>query len=318
MEEPRRRSAASLVRIGLAVFVVVWLFGPDELRTAVPVWLPFLVALGLELQFFLTARRGEPGRTQADRRPQEIDRQLYGYPEVPEDEDEDDEEEDYADGEVYAEDDEDHAEDDELQWEPEAPRQTWPLRGLLVGVGVIAALAGLAWFVESRSGWSGLGSDTRAAAEERFSDEAARIAGRPVEIRCDESGERVGFVQHTDGVAEVGGRLAYLTPERCHALYRLAFDDATSGGTGRAIAVLAHEAWHLRGVRDESTTSCYAFQSGVELGERLGLSEDEARRLMRRELAQNAGPGTSFEYRVEPECRAGGELDLSPETDAFP
>ncbi len=302
LAEPRTqrlRSAASLVRVGLAVFVAVWLFGPDALRAAVPVWLPFLVALGLELQFFLTARRAPPGLTRPDRRPQEIDRELYGYPDEPEDEDE-------------------VAEDDELDWEPADPRRAWPLPGLLAGVGVIAALAALAWFVESRSGWSGLDADTRAAATERFSDEAARIAGRPVEIHCDESGERVGFVQHTDGVAEVGGRLAYLTPDRCHELYRLAFEGSTSDGTARAIAVLAHEAWHLRGVRDESTTECYSLQSGVELGQRLGLSEERARRLMRRALTENAGRSTGFEYRVGPACRDGGELDLNPETDEFP
>ena len=303
MSEPRARhlsSAASLVRVGLAVFVAVWLFGPDALRSAVPVWLPFLVALGLELQFFLTARRAPPGSTRPDRRPQEIDRELYGYPEEPEDED-------------------DVAEDDEPDWAPAEPRRrAWPVPGLLAGVGVIAALAALAWFVESRSGWSGLDAEKRAAAAERFSVEAARIVGRPVEIRCDESGKRVGFVQHTDGVAEVGGRLAYLTPDRCHELYRLAFDGSTSSGTARAIAVLAHEAWHLRGVRDESTTECYSLQTGVELGKRLGLSEERARRLMRRALTENAGPGTSFEYRVGPACSAGGELDLNPETDEFP
>ena len=74
----------------------------------------------------------------------------------------------------------------------------------------------------------------------------------------------------------------------------------------------------LRGVRDEGETQCYALQSGVELGQRLGLSEDEARRLMRRELSANAGRGTSFEYFVGPECRDGGELDLDPDGTDFP
>ena len=302
MGEPRirhLRSGASLVRVGLAVFVAVWIFGPDPLRAAVPVWLPFLVALALELQFFLSARRAPSASKRPDRRPQEIDRELYGYPDDLEDE-----------GDV--------TEDDEPDSEPAKLRRAWPLPGLLAGIGLIAALAALAWFVESRSGWSGLDAETRAAAAERFSAEAARIVGRPVEIRCDESGERVGFVQHTDGVAEVGGRLAYLTPDRCYELYRLAFEGSTSGGTARAITVLAHEAWHLRGLRDESTTECYSLQSGVELGQRLGLSEERARRLMRRALTENAGSRTSFEYRVGPACSAGGELDLNPETDEFP
>ncbi len=60
--------------------------------------------------------------------------------------------------------------------------------------------------------------------------------------------------------------LAYLTPERCLALYRLAFKgEVKSSQTARAIAVLAHEAWHLLGVRDEgpSATRCkQAWESG--------------------------------------------------------
>ncbi len=42
--------------------------------------------------------------------------------------------------------------------------------------------------------------------------------------------------------------------------------------TARALAVLAHEAWHLRRVRNEGRTECYALQAGVEIGQRLGLS----------------------------------------------
>ena len=81
-------------------------------------------------------------------------------------------------------------------------------------------------------------------ASARFSSEASRIVGRPVQIRCDESGDYVGAVQHADGVAAVGGRLAYLTPERCFDLYRLAFEGEISfSQMARALAVpLAHEA----------------------------------------------------------------------------
>ena len=308
-DSPSGSGASNLARLGLAAFVLVWLFGPSSLRAVVPIWVPFLVALGLELQFFLTAWRAEPGTTRPDRRPQEIDRELYGYPPEPEEPEEEDDE--------GHEDDEYEEEDEEWEPEPEPPRSL-PLRNLVLGLAVIVALAALAWIVDSRSGWGGLDDRTQAVAEERFSAEASRIVERDVEIRCDESGERVGFVQHTDGVAEVGGRLSYLAPDRCHELYRLAFEGETTGTTGRAIAVLAHEAWHLRGVRDEGETQCYALQSGVELGQRLGLSEDEARRLMRRELSANAGRGTSFEYFVGPECRDGGALDLDPDGSNFP
>jgi len=118
----------------------------------------------------------------------------------------------------------------------------------------------------------------------------------------------------------VGGRLAYLTPERCYDLYRLAFEgEVTFSQTARSIAVLAHEAWHLNGVRDEGKTECYALQSGVPIGRRLGLSEATARQMMRQQLAENAlRSGTAAEYRVPPGCRNGGTLDLNATSSEFP
>jgi hypothetical protein len=131
----------------------------------------------------------------------------------------------------------------------------------------------------------------------------------------------VGVVQHADGLAEVGGSNAYLTPDLCHRLYRLAFegDEGAFSQTARAIAVLAHEAWHLHGEADEGVTNCYAFQSGVALGQRLGLTEGTAARMMRQQLADNATYGRSARaYLVPADCRDGGALDLAPQTSRFP
>jgi hypothetical protein len=284
--------ALTLLRVALVVFVVVWLFGPYALRSAVPAWLVFLIALGLELNFFLGALRPAPPRL-PDRAPQAVDQERYGYYEW------------------------DFEDDDYVVVEPEPGL---PIRQFLVGLGVIAALVLLIWFVDRRTGWDGLEAETRTKAEARFSDEASRIAGKPVAIRCDDSGSYVGAVQHAEGVALVGGDLAYLTPERCLDLYRLAFkDEVRSSQTGRAIAVLAHETWHLRGVGDEGTTECYALQSGVELGQRLGLSEGTARRLMRQQLTENAlRRRGNLEYLVPPDCRNSGRLDLNPDSGDFP
>ena len=281
----------TLLRVALVAFVIVWLFGPYALRSAVPAWLVFLIALGLELNFFLGALRPAPAPA-PDRGPQPIDRERYGGV-----------------GWVVI--------DREAEAEPEPGL---PVRQFLVGLGVIAALILLVWVVERGTGWDALDADTQAKAEVRFSDEASRLAGKPVAIRCDDSGSYVGAVQHADGVALVGGDLAYLTPDRCLDLYRLAFKDQERGSqTGRAIAVLAHETWHLRGVADEGTTECYALQSGVELGERLGLSEGTARRLMKQQLTENAlRRRGNLEYLVPPECRNGGRLDLNPESGEFP
>jgi hypothetical protein len=323
----RVRSASWLLRVALILFVLLWLLGPPELRSAVPIWFPFLIALGLEVLFFVEAQRSGGRRWRPDRGPQVVDRERYGYATdtdelilvrteqgerwIP-----------YS-GQTPEEIDELLADADEeavsaTPYVPERPRYQ-AIRRLVVGLGLIAALAAVAWFVERNRGWEGLDENTRAAATERFSAEAARIAGHAVTIRCDESGEIVGVVQHTDGIAQVGGRLAYLVPDRCYDLYRLAFEgDVSFSQTARAVAVLAHEAWHLAGVSDEGTTECYALQSGVDLGRRLGLSEDTARQMMRQQLVENAGRGAASEYVVGPDCHDGGELDLHPRSSAFP
>jgi len=318
-----------LLRVGLALFVLAWLFDPFGMRSTVPIWLPFLIALGLELHLFVGAWRAAPAGSGArGRLPQAVDRERYGYADEPGELVlvRDRERElwiPYA-GESAEELDaliaeaEDREElDDEADEGAPAPRR--PLRRLLVGVALIAALGAIVWFAGSR-GWDGLDAEQRTEATTRLSTEASRIVGRPVEIRCDEAGEFVGAVQHADGVAAVGGRLAYLTPEICHDLYRLAFeDDVTFSQTARAIAVLAHEAWHLRGERSEGVTECYALQSGVELGVRLGLSAQTAWQMMRQQLAENQLRGRgAVEYLVPPECRDGGALDLDPGSSRFP
>jgi hypothetical protein len=279
------------LRIALVVFVLAWILGPAELRGAVPILVVFLVALGLEVQFLISALRGADTRA-PDRSPQQIDRDRYGFP----------------------------PDEDELEETWASPPAASPLGRFAVGLAVIAALVGAVWILDASTGWSSVSGERRAEAVARFSEEASFVAEKPVSIRCDEARDYVGAVQHADGVATVGGDLAILTPEICHDLYRLAFDGEVTGSrTGRAIAVLAHEAWHLRGEADEATTECYGLQSGVELGRRLGLDEDRARQLMRQQLTENALRGVgSIEYRVTSDCRNGGRLDLDPGETRFP
>jgi hypothetical protein len=277
------------VRVALVAFVLAWILGPSELRDGVPILVVFLVALGLEVSFVATALRHRPARA-PDRSPQQVDRERYGFP----------------------------TDDDEDDWwdQPTAS----PLRRFAVGLALIAALVAVVVLVDRSSGWSSVPGERRAEAVARFSDEASQISGKDVSVCCDEARDYVGAVQHADGVAVVGGDLAILTPEICFDLYRLAFDGEVTGSrTGRAIAVLAHEAWHLRGEAQESTVECYALQSGVTLGRRLGLDEDDARRLMRQQLVENElrGVGT-LEYRLTSACRNGGDLDLDPASDRFP
>ena len=287
----RLPSPPTLLRIGLVVFVVAWLFAPYEFQSAIPIWLPFLIALGLEVHFFVSALRQPPAQ-RPDRGPQSADRERYGYDaeELLLVRDQDQElwipysGERGEELEALLDDARELPEEEpatvaEAEAEPERERMRLPLRRFVAGLGLIAVLGLVFWFVESRTGWNGLDERTRAEAAARYSQEASQIAGKPVTIRCDEAGEFVGAVQHADGVAAVGGELAYLTPERCLDLYRLAFKGEVRFNQGaRALAVLAHEAWHLRGVSDEGITECYALQSGVELGQRLGDDAPTARR----------------------------------------
>jgi hypothetical protein len=318
-----------LVRIALVVFVLAWIFGPYELQAAVPVWVPFLIALGLELHFFAGGLRPPPTR-RSDRGPQDADLDLYSYGEADElllvrdgtseiwvpyaGESPEEVEELIAAARELPEDEED------AEPAAEDARSGRALRRLLAGLVLIGALAAVFWFVEGRTGWNGLSEDAHTKATSRFSLEASAIAAKPVTIRCDESGSFVGAVQHADGVAQVGGTVAYLTPERCLALYRLAFEDKVdSSRTGLAITVLAHEAWHLRGVADEGTTECYALQSGVQLGEHLGLSQRAAERLMRAQRVESTLRGRQNPaYALPAECRDGGRLDLEPASAWFP
>jgi len=282
------------LRVGLVGFVLAWILGPTALRDSVPILVVFLLALGLEVHFLVSALR-HGGRSRApDRGPQPVDREWYGF----------------------ADDDEDEA----VEEDRAPPPRARPLQNFGVGIAVIGALVVVTLLVDRNTGWAAISGEQRSVAVARFSAEASRIAEKPVAVRCDVGRDYVGAVQHADGVAVVGGDLAIVTPEVCDDLYRLAFEhEASSVSTGRALAVLAHEAWHLRGVSDESTVECYALQSGVRLGERLGVSGERARQLMRQQLVENALRGVdTLQYRLTSECRDGGRLDLDPASGAFP
>jgi hypothetical protein len=304
------------LRLVLIVALVVWFFSPPDLRDDVPLWLPFVAVVVLEAQFVVSSwRSGAPLVSRDDPRPGVEDRHRYGDGRMPE----------WA----IAEDEEgmrhwvDISEDeDEVPAELPAapPRRRRVARALVEAVVVLAAVGALYLLLE-RPGWDDLGRGAQRAAEARMSVEASRVAGKPVRIECDTSGRHVGAVRHADGVATVGGSLAYLTPELCYALERLTAHGEVTGfsQTARAVAVLAHEAWHLRGVANEGRTECFALQSGVRVARRLGLDEETARRMMRSQLVANQLHGAATaEYVVPVGCVNRGPLDLSPGVDRFP
>ena len=283
------------LRIAAVVLVLAWFFVPP-LRHNVPAWIPFLAYAALEAQFLVGGLRehGAP-RPKRGRAPQDADIEDFGGPEWLEPE-----LVEVGGSQIWI-----PAELDEEPPRRERPSGGW-LPRLELGLAVAIVLAVLAFVVIPDSGWSSLSEPEQTRTEERLSAEAARIAGHGAEIHCDARGEAVGVVQHADGIAEVGGVNAYLTPAICFRLHQLAFegDAGPFSQTAHAIAVLAHEAWHLNGVRNEGVANCRAFQSGVELGERLGLSHGTALRMMRQQYAENAIQARSAPaYLVPPGCK---------------
>jgi hypothetical protein len=329
-------STARRLRIAAVALLIAWFFSA-RLQSIVPLWLPFLVYAGLELNFLVGGLRERGSAPRARGRiPQasdidelggedwlepvlvEIDGQDVWLPAGGKTDEEVEELVEAARERVQR--GEDAVAPEEPVSRAPAPRRD-RLLARLEGLAVVAVLAFVLFVLVPDGGWSGLDQADRDRTEARLSAEAARIAGHDASVHCDAAGDAVGVIQHADGLAQVGGRNAYLTPDICYRLYRLAFkhDEGAFSQTARAIAVLAHESWHLHGESDEGVTNCYAFQSGVGLGERLGLSEGTAARMMRQQLADNAIYAQSArEYLVPSECKNGGELDLAPAVNRFP
>ena len=273
-------------RIVLVGFAIAYLFSAS-LQAWLPPVVPFVAVAAVEAQFFFAGLRDRGPRTrEVDRGPQPRDLEELGWDEPP------------------------------PSMQP--PRRT---RGrLLQALAVIAVFAGLVFLSTRGTHWQRLSASERAATLAVLKREAGRIAGRPAEVICDVSGRHVGYVQDADGLAEVGGRRAWLTPSICYRLHQIRHSGRAAGtGSGEAIAVFAHEAWHLHGEANEGRTNCFAYQSGVGIGEALGLSASTARHLMHEQLANNPYDfEAARQYIVPSGCHRGGSLDLHLDGDHFP
>jgi len=290
------------LRVGALGFVVAWLLS-RRLQELVPYQLPFAVLLVSEAEVLARAwreRRAAPVNEPRDKRlPDSTDADL-GWGELVEGED----------GPVYV----------PPPPRPERRRGAGPLG--VAGVAVAAVLFVLAARVDRSETWAAVPAETRAAAEARFTREAARIAGRPVSVRCDDGYAYTGVGSDALGVAFPRRALAFLEPAVCKTLTAVVFDGdrRERAETAEAVLVLAHEAVHLAGERDEGVTECRALQEGVSLGVRLGLREDRARRMMASLYARNLAERaiTRLSYRLPEGCRDGGRLDLRPADGRFP
>jgi len=311
-----------------------------------PPLLPFLAAAAVEAQFFLAGlRTTSGGRTIVDRGPQERDLAELGWAGHTVTVTAGDAELVLRPGEMRREEvDEwlqlhdaelvelgpgrhelaaiDTAESPvALHVPPAAARRSSRARiRLLQALAILVLFAGVIFLDWRGAHWQRLSSSTRAATIALLDRQASRIAGHPAEVICDVSGRHVGYVQDADGLAELGGRRAWLTPSVCYRLYLIKRHGRAGGASsGEAIAVLAHEAWHLHGEASEGRVNCFAYQSGVRVGVALGLSPGSARQLMHQQLADNPSDvAAATQYIVPPGCHRGGSLDLHLDGDHFP
>lgn len=274
-----------LWRLAVLAFAVAYLTS-GTLQLWVSPWPPFLAAAAVELQFFLSGVRATGGVRDHDPGPQPRDLEDFGWDSDP----------------------------------APARRPRKARRRLVQAAVVLALLAGLFLLDRSRPSWQKLPAHAKAVTIARLEREAARIAGHPATVTCDVGGRHVGYVQEADGIAEVGGHRMWLTPGICYRLAKLPrISGSTEIAAGHAIAVFAHEAWHLRGERSEALANCYGYQSGVQVGRAFGLSQSTARRLMYEQLANNAADFADAPAYVVPHgCHRGGAFDLKLDGAHFP
>ena len=350
-----QRRVRRATRLLLLAFVLGYFFAPWSVRAFIPVWLPFLCALGLELHFFIsgywpqrrpetTARSG--GGADGVLGPQDRDLQDFGYANRT--------------VEVALNDDTrlrlrvgDLSDEEVERWlyeqapllagftpgvheliltdpvSPPLPYTPPPARtgrGIvrrgLEGLAVLAVLALALFLISRQGGWQTLSAATQASVTATLSREASKIAGHSARVQCDTSGKHVGIASDADGLAQVGGRQVWLTPAICYSLYQVIAGRPgadVSPRSGQALAVFAHESWHLHGVTLEGLANCFGYQSAVDAGIAFGLSRASAWQLEREQLADNASDFQGAPaYLVPSGCHNSGQYDLHPASAQFP
>jgi hypothetical protein len=164
----------------------------------------------------------------------------------------------------------------------------------------------------------------------RLSAIASELAHRPVTIRCEGlSGALTGAGGESGRTEFVGGKpvsISYVQEGVCQTLHSYARSlragPACLLPCQRPLAIawslntLAHESYHLGGVRNEAATECYALQAIDFVARRLGASPEQARALA----------SFSFDQLLQrmpadyssPKCYDGGTFDLHPRSAVWP
>jgi hypothetical protein len=175
-------------------------------------------------------------------------------------------------------------------------------------------------------------SSTAAAksGDRRLSAIASELARRHVTIRCEGlSGALTGAQGESGRTGFIGNKpasVSYLQEGICQTLH--AYTRTVKAGQACVLPcvrpleiawslnTLAHESYHLAGVRNEARTECYALQAIDFVARRLGASAGQARALAAFSFDQL--PRRMPSLYSSPECRDGGMYDLRPGTAVWP
>jgi hypothetical protein len=172
--------------------------------------------------------------------------------------------------------------------------------------------------------------------EQKLGAVASSFAGRAVSVRCPSVWGRLIDVSSSGGTAhyDTEGRPSHaeLAHKVCSTFDVLA-DQGFPGidclasdwkrcdehvlNTVFAVHVLTHESWHLRGVLDEGTAECFAYQTDSAVAQRFGATRGEGELLAR--FVELRGAAAALpQYGPPAGCNQSGRLDINRNTPGWP
>jgi hypothetical protein len=186
-------------------------------------------------------------------------------------------------------------------------------RGSLIAAGALAVpgliLAGQEW--------------ADRGLEAQLSEITAAIAGRPAAVDCERAAASWIDTSNEWGFVPWGrdGRPAgevHLDHTACRNLADYLDSEKVGPSVEQvaAVTVVAHEAFHIAGVKNEAETECYAVQRGAMVARLLGATAAQAEVLAQR-YWREVYPRLHSDYRSSV-CRDGGPWDVAPDTPGWP
>jgi hypothetical protein len=178
--------------------------------------------------------------------------------------------------------------------------------------------------------------ERKSALESRLAGVATQIGRRHVHVHCQSFAGNLLDVSSEAGSVQfdasgIPSDTTDLKRPICNALKRFPHDVRGAGYacvlanaecTQRiwedvlAVHTLAHETWHLHGVRSESSAECYALQTTAQAATLLGADPAAAQATASYALT-HLYPELPDEYRGH-DCGNGGPLDLRPADPHWP